>query len=324
MNAVRHAVALFLCCLAAAAAEAAPATSQAIVQGDKGLALQAVATPVPGAGQVLVKVYAAGVNPVDWKRRAQVPGFDAAGIVDSVGSGVTRFKPGDAVVARVTGGYAQYALASADDMIPKPRSFTFEQAAGMPVAGIAGYRAAIEARLAPGQRVAIIGAAGGSGEAAVQVAKTRGAKIIAVGHSSQREFLHKLGVDEFLAYDKDDVAAKVRQVDAVINLVDGQASAALGYVKRGGRLTSIAGSPGDAQCAAAGVDCVVIAPGYDAIGNGEALRELAALADKGQYRVTVTRTFPLAEAAQAQESGRGGQTIGKIILVVDAAHSRQR
>jgi NADPH:quinone reductase-like Zn-dependent oxidoreductase len=320
---LRSATAL-LCLLAGTTVGAAPASSQAIVQTDQGLALRTVATPQPAAGQVLVKVYAAGVNPVDWKRRARIPGFDVAGVVDSVGTGVTTLKPGDAVVARVSGGYAEYAIGVADEVVAKPKAFTYEQAAGIPVAGIAGYRAAIDAELARGQRVAIVGAAGGAGEVALQVAKARGAKIIAIGHSSQQQFLKTRGADEFVAYDKDDVAAKAKGVDAAINLVDGQALAALGYVKRGGRLTSIAGSPGEDQCAAADVTCVVVGVGYRGIDNGDALRALVQLADRGQYTVTVSKTFPLAAAAEAQQLGRTGQTIGKIILVVDPGKAQAR
>lgn len=308
----------------AAAALAAPAESKAIVSGQT-LALQTVPTPKPAAGQVLIKVYAAGVNPVDWKRQAQIPGFDVAGVIDSVGPDVTAFKAGDAVFARASGGYAEYAVAPVDTTVAKPKSFTFEQAAGIPVAGVAGYRAAEEAKLQAGQRVAIIGAAGGSGEAAVQVARIHGAKVIAIGHSSQESFLKGLGVDQFVAFDKEDVAAKVREVDASINLVDGQAAAALAYVKRGGRFTSIAGSPGNEKLEAAGVTGVVIAGGtYRGISDGDALRALAQLADKGQYTVTVTKTFPLAEAAQAQQLGRTGQTIGKIILDVDPAKAKTK
>jgi NADPH:quinone reductase-like Zn-dependent oxidoreductase len=325
MNNVRKGLIVLTCVMAGATASAAPASSQAIVQTDQGLALQTVRTPKPGAGQVLIKVYAAGVNPVDWKRQSQIPGFDAAGVIDSVGPDVTAFKRGAAVLARVTGGYAEYAIASVDETIAKPKSFTFEQAAGVPIAGVAGYRAVEEAKIEPGQRVAIIGAAGGTGEAAVQVAKARGAKIIAVGHSSQQAFLKSLGVDEFVAFDTEDVAARIRNVDAAINLVDGQAAAALGYVKRGGRLTSIAGSPGEERAAAAGVTTVVIAAGtYHGISSGDALRALAGLADKGQYTVTVSNALPLAEAARAQELGRAGQTIGKTVLVVDAARAKSR
>lgn len=301
---------------------APPAQMQAIVEGNSGLSLQTVQTPRPGAGQVLVKVYAAGVNPVDWKRKPPIPGFDAAGVIEAVGPDVTALKVGEPVVARVTGGYAQYALAPVDEVVPKPKRFTYEQASGIPVAGVAGYRAAHEAKIKSGQRVAVIGAAGGSGSAAVMVAKSLGAKVTGVGHSSQREYLTGLGVDEFVAYDRDNVAARVKDMDAVLNMVDGQAGPALGYVKRGGYLASIAGGvPGGNLCANAGVTCVAIGggsgAGYGSITTGQALAGLAALADKGQYDILVSKTFPLAQAAQAQELNRTSDTIGKIILVVD-------
>ena len=326
MTRLRLSAATLACLLAATTAVAAPTSSKAIVQSAQGLTLQTVSTPKPGVGEVLIKVHAAGVNPVDWKRKAEIPGFDAAGVIDSVGAGVTGFKPGDAVLAWVTGGYAEYAVARVDETVRKPRRFTFEQAAGVPIAGVAGYRAVEEARVSVGQRVAIIGAAGGTGEAAVQVARTHGAKVIAIGHSSQRNFLKSLGVGEFVAYDTDDVAGKVRNVDAALNLVDGQATAALGYVKRGGRLTSIAGAPEAGKADAAGVAVVVIGgPGaYSGISVGDALRAMAKLADAGKYTVTVSRVLPLADAAKAQELARTGQAIGKTILAVDPVLAKTR
>ena len=304
---------------------AAPAKMQAIVQTDTGLSLQTVDTPKPAAGQVLIKVYAAGVNPVDWKRKPSIPGFDMAGVIDTLGAGVTTWKIGDAVVARGTaaaGGYAQYAIANSVDAVAKPRSLTFVQAGGVPVASVAAYRAVMEAKVDAGQRVVVVGAAGGSGTSAVQIAKARGAKVVAVGHSSQREYLQKLGADEILAYDRDAVATRVGQVDVALNMVDGQAAATLGYVKRGGHFASIAGSPGEGKCEAAGVACVVIAPGYVGITDGEALAALAALADKGQFTVNVTRIFPLAEAEAAQTLNRSSDTTGKFVLIVDPAASK--
>jgi NADPH:quinone reductase-like Zn-dependent oxidoreductase len=309
--------ALTLLTLAATTTLAAPAKMQAAVQTANGLQLQTVDTPAAGAGQLLIRVYAAGVNPVDWKRRAEIPGFDAAGIIDSIGSGVTGWKVGDKVVARVATGYAEYAVANADETIRKPESFTFEQAGGIPVAGIAGYRAVHAANIKPGQRVAIIGAAGGAGSVAVEVAKSQGAKVIASGHSSQEAFLKSLGVDEFVAYDKENVAARIRNVDAVLNMVDTQVVPALGYVRSGGYYTSIAGNPGDDKCAAASVTCVIITGAYQGLSQGDAMRALADLANKNQYHVTVSRTFPLAQAAAAQELGKTSDTTGKIILIVD-------
>jgi NADPH:quinone reductase-like Zn-dependent oxidoreductase len=317
---------------------AAPAKMQAIVQVGAGagatLQLQTVDTPKPAAGQVLIKIHAAGVNPVDWKRRLNsqaaasgaaptIPGFDAAGVIDSVGSGVTNWKAGDAVFARVSGSYAEYAVAAADDAAAKPKSFTYEQAAGIPVAGVAAYRAAEEANIKTGQRVAVIGAAGGAGSVAVAIAKAKGAKVIASGHSSQQAYLKALGVDDFVAYDKENVATRIRDVDAVLNMVDGQAEPALAYIHKGGYLTSIAGGPSAEKCTAAGISCVTIGPGYNRTSQGEALRALAELANQGSYKVTVSKTFPLAQATAAQELNRAGDTMGKIILTIDPQSGRR-
>jgi NADPH:quinone reductase-like Zn-dependent oxidoreductase len=312
---------------------AAPEKMQAIVQGAgtgaEALQLQTVDTPRPGMHQVLIKVYAAAVNPVDWKRRpttstlpsgsvlAPIPGYDAAGIVESIGPGVTGIEVGAPIVARVTGAYAQYVVADVEALAAKPKRFTFEQAAGMPVAGVAGYGAAIAANIQRGQRVAIIGAAGGAGSAAVDVARARGATVIASGHSSQQAWLKEQGVAEFVAYDKENVAQRIQGVDAVLNMVDGQADAAVGYVKRGGYLTSIAGVPAAEKCTAAGVTCVQIRGTAPGMSMGESLRALTTMADGGMYTVRVTKVFPLAQAAAAQQFARTGDVMGKIVLSVD-------
>jgi NADPH:quinone reductase-like Zn-dependent oxidoreductase len=316
---------------AAPAALPVPATMRAIVQTSgtdvAGLRLADVPTPRPAAGQVLLRVVAAGVNPVDWKRVAPkvdgaaggIPGFDVAGVIAAVGPGVSGWSPGDAVFTRANGTYAQYVAAPATDVVRKPARFSFAQAAGIPVAGVAALQAAEAAQVARGDRVAVIGAAGGAGSVAVEIAKARGARVIASAHSSQREFLARLGVDEFVAYDRDDVAARIRSVDVVLNMVEGQATPALAYLKRGGRLASIAGDTDTARCTALGLTCHRIGPGYAGMSTGDALRALAGLADEGRYTVTVTRTFPLAEAAAAQRLNQTSDTTGKIVLVVDPA-----
>ncbi len=313
-----------LCLSAAATIQAAPATSQAVVQTGQNMTLQSVTTPKPAAGQVLIKVYAASINPVDWKRRANIPGFDAAGVIDSVGPDVTAFKAGDAVYGRVTGGYAEYATAVIGEIALKPKSQTYAQAAGVPIAGVAGYRTVEETRVAAGQRVAVVGAAGGAGSFAVQLAKSRGAKVVAIGHSSQQAFLKSLGADEIVAYDKDDVAAKVGKVDVSLNMVDGQQNAALGYVKPGGQFASIAGNPGNEKCGAAGVTCFQVAGGNGAISYGAGLRALATLADQGKYTVQVTKSFPLSQAAEAQKLAHEGETMGKYVLIVEPVKAQER
>lgn len=310
---------------------AAPAKMQAIVvqEGSAGpvaLQLKTIDTPTPGPNQVLIQVYAAGVNPVDWKSATagRVPGFDAAGIVDTIGTGVTAFKPGDAVVTRANGAYAEYVVANLDSLVLKPNSFSFEQAAGIPVAGIAGYRAAVEAKIRPGQRVAVIGAAGGAGSAAVETARSLGGRVIGIGHSSQESYLRKLGVAEFVAYDKDKVAEKVRDADVVLNMVDNQADAGLGYLRRGGTFSSIAGMPAEGKCQTANATCVQIGRGLPGPPTVQSLRPLVAMADAGTYTVTVTRRFPLAQAGAAQEYLSKSEGVGKTILVVDAAKAGQR
>jgi NADPH:quinone reductase-like Zn-dependent oxidoreductase len=341
MSRFRPLAALVATCLAMPlAATAAPAKMDAIVQssanGADVLQLQSVDTPKPGPGQVLIKVYAAGVNPVDWKRRPTtttlpsgsvlppIPGYDVAGVIDGVGIGVTNWKAGDAVVSRVTGAFAQYAVVGADELAPKPGRLTFEQTAAIPIAGVAGFALAETANIKPGQRVAIIGAAGGAGSTAVDAAHARGAKVIASGHSSQRAWLAEQGVEEFVAYDREDVAARIQGVDAVLNTVDGQAAGALAYVKRGGYLTSIAGMPPAGACEAAGVTCVQIRGTVPNLSQGESLRAVARLAEAGKYTPRVTRTWPLAEAGAAQQYARAGDTMGKIVLIVDPARSRER
>jgi NADPH:quinone reductase-like Zn-dependent oxidoreductase len=305
---------------------------QAIVQTGADAAsfhMQVVDTPKPGADQVLIKVFAAAVNPVDWKRKPApitlpsgsvlpaIPGYDAAGVVDSVGSGVTAFKVGDAVVARVSGAFAQYVVADVAQIVPKPKRFTFEQASGIPIAGMAGYGAAEAANIKPGQRVAIIGAAGGAGSAAVDVVHAKGGKVIASGHSSQAAWLKQQGVEEFVAYDKENVAARIQNVDAVLNMVESQAAASLAYVKRGGMFTSISGMPTPEQCTAAGVTCVQIRATAPGMSNGDTMRALVALADAGKYTVRVTKTFALAQATPAQQFAHAGDSVGKVILAVD-------
>lgn len=312
------------------AAVAAPPKMQAIVQTPGGLQLQTVDTPKPAAGEVLIKVYAAGLNPVDWKRlpeaktmpdgsvRAAIPGFDVAGVVDGVGPGVTSPKVGDAVYARPDGAYAQYITVEATAAVPKPKRLTFLEAAAVPIAGAAGYGAAKEAQIKPGQRVAIIGAAGGAGSATVDFVHALGAKIIASAHSSQQAFLKSMGVEEIVAYDKEDVAARIHDVDAAINTADGQADKALGYVRKGGRLVSLSGLPSPEKCASAGVTCVQLRGNAEGLTYPDSLRAIAPIADAGKYTPRVTKTFPLAEGAAAQAFAHTADSMGKIVLIVDA------
>lgn len=328
--------AVLMASTAAVPALAAPEKMDAIVQTAEVMRLQSVDTPKPGPNQILIKVYAAGVNPVDWKRKpaqttlpsgsvlAAIPGFDVAGVVDTLGAGVTEWKAGDAVVSRVTGAFAQYAVVNVAEVAPKPRRLTFEQAGAMPIAGVAGFALAEAVNIKPGQRVAIIGAAGGAGSVAVDAAHAKGATIIASVHSSQQAWLKDQRVEESVAYDKDNVASRIQGVDAALNTADGQADAALGYVKRGGYLASISGVPSAEKCTAAGVTCVQIRGTVPGKTQGESLRLLSKLADDGKYTPRVTKTYPLAQAEAAQQQARSNDPMGKIVLIVDPAKARDR
>src|SRR5688572_15177248 len=189
--------------------------------------------PAPGDGELLVRVHAAGVNPVDWKIRKSgargwldvktpyVPGFDVSGVVESLGAGVTRFKPGDAVYAmldlRRGGGYAQYAVVKESEAATKPENASHVEAAGVPLAALTAWQALFDtADLQPGQTVLVHGGAGGVGSFAVQLAKWKGAKVVATASKQNHEFLKQLGVDEVIDYKSQNFADVVKDVDVVL------------------------------------------------------------------------------------------------------------
>jgi NADPH:quinone reductase-like Zn-dependent oxidoreductase len=323
------ALALLLLISPAVALRAADgATMQAIVFVDGHLAMQSVARPEPGPGEVRIRIRAAAINPADWKMARMASrfgpdpifGLDASGIIDAVGPSVTGWKSGDAVVALTRpphGAYAQYAVVSVDFIAPKPRSLSFEQAAGIPVAGITAWRSLIDvAQLRSGQRVLIDGGAGGVGSAAVQIAKARGAYVIATASASNASFLKSIGADEVIDYTAGPFEQKVKDVDVALDTVSPEDGLhAMSTLKPGGILVSIVGKMPEDRCAAAKIRCAI--PGSS--GGQPAtpyLREVGKLADAGKYRVNVERVLPLSEAAQAWALNQQGHTRGKLVLSV--------
>lgn len=325
--------------------------------GPEGLKLQTVPVQQPGAGQVLVKIYAAAVNPVDWKTRSGpagsppskvepfIPGRDIAGVVEKVGAGVTQFKAGDPVWGQVAplpggvlnGAYSQYAVAPVTDIAPKPKRMSYEQASGLGIATVTGVRAVQNAKVASGQRVLVTGAAGGVGSAAVQAAKARGAYVIGTAAGRHAAYLKSIGLDEHVDYAAGDWAARIQNVDAVIDTVSAvNATQALQTMKRGGALVYVAGRADPAACAAAGIDCqggalgqmnlpppagAVSAAGV--VGNA-VIDEILRLANAGKLTVAIDARFPLEQAAAAQEENRNGGTQGKIVLIVDEASAGRK
>ena len=286
-----------------------------------------VERPGPQADQVLVKVHAAGVNPVDWKIRdgagqrlgMTLPirlGGEIAGTVEEVGEGVGHLKVGDAVFGIIkTGGFAEYALAKASDMVPKPASLDFVQAAAVPLGALTAWQAMFDdAKLASGQRILITSTSGGVGSLAVQLAKHRGAFVIGLASGRNEEFVRGLGVDEFVDYTKQPFEEIVKDVDVVYDLVGGDTfQRAFHSLKPGGFLvTSVAFPKDEAQRFGVGVKRGFCLP------NAEELTAIRELADTGKLKVHVATVLPLAEVKQALELSKGGRTRGKIVLRIMA------
>jgi NADPH:quinone reductase-like Zn-dependent oxidoreductase len=347
---------LVLC--ATAAQGAFPTEQTAIVQrgfgGPEVLKLETVPVLEPGEGQVLVKVYAAGVNPVDWKGREgingrrigtpppagrapalRIPGGDIAGVVAKLGPGVGDLKVGDPVAGSSGGGgtalngsYSHYALAVASRLIAKPRNLTYAEAAGLATAASTPAVAIYRLKLQPGQTLLITGVAGGVGSAMAQLAKVKGARVIGTASARHNAFLKSIGVDEVVDYTQGDWASKVKNVDAVFDTVGGaDGEKALGTLKKGGQFIGIANEAGEAteeQCNAAGVICVQLRRGQPGDPTErDMLGEVGSLANEGKLKMKVDKTFPLEQAGAAQELSRAGHTEGKIILVADPAASRK-
>lgn len=325
------------------------------------LKIETVDVPSPQDGQVLIKVYAAAINPSDWNIRRpggpgpggppgaggpppaggagapppmppgmrmgpRNPGNDVAGIVVALGAGVTEFKLGQPVIAALQeaggGALAQYAVGIAANMAPKPKRFTYEQAAGIPTAGFTGLRMVILANLMKGERVLVIGAAGGVGSTAVQAAKARGAHVIALASSQHNAYLKSIGAAEIVNYDKQNPADLIKDVDVVINTVGSENAAALGYARKGGRVVLIAGQPDAVACMQAAVECISGGPGQGP-SVGALMSDLVQMADRHQYTVDVEKSFPLAQANDAYAYGRTGNREGKVIVDVDAQATKR-
>jgi NADPH:quinone reductase-like Zn-dependent oxidoreductase len=297
-------------------------TMRAVVIGQGGsLKIEQVAKPEPKAGEIRVKVRAASVNPVDWKigMRADpaarlVPGRDLSGVVDAVGPDAQGFKVGDAVIAIAPGGsYAEYAVMAAKIAAPKPTKMSFEEAAGIGVVGETAYRAIVTvANVQKGQRVLIHGGAGGVGSSAVQIAKARGAHVIATASPRNHDFLRKLGADEVIDYNTTKFEDKVKDADVVVNTVDLETGTrSTKVVKPGGIIVSVVGPTPAEPCAAAKIRC-------EQTGRvtGELLRPVVDLANEGKFAISIEQQLTLADAAKAWESNRAGHTRGKIVLTV--------
>src|SRR5580693_6341850 len=269
--------------------------------------------PIPDIGPdgVLIRARAAGVNPVDWKirkglmtavRPLQFPavvGADVSGTVERVGVLVNRFKPGNAVVARVDGAYAEFAAVKTDAVSPAPKSIPLEHAAGLPIAAGTAWTLLFDAaRVVPGQRVLVHAAAGGVGTFAVQFAKLAGLYVIATCSAPNAALVKSLGADEVIDYRNENFAAKAKEVDLVLDNVGGETlRESYRVVRKGGLLLTIASPPDEALAKQHGIT----ARFERGVVNGIRLQEIGGLIDIGQLQVIVEKEFPLNEAAAAHE-----------------------
>jgi NADPH:quinone reductase-like Zn-dependent oxidoreductase len=296
--------------------------------GSDVLQLDEAPAPRPAAGQVLIQVRAAGVNPVDGKIRSgsfrkaetRLPaalGRDVAGVVEAVGAGVKSLDVGDDVYAFLgehSGGYSEYALADEQEVARKPVSLDYVQAAAVPLAATTAWQALFDhGHLQRGQRVLIHGGAGGVGNYAIQFAKVRGARVFTTGKAEDGELLRSLGADEVIDYESERFEERARDMDLVIDLIGGEIQArSWTCVRDGGALVSTLEKPSEKEAAARHARTAV----FMAKPTASQLSEIAGLIDDGKVRVVIEATYPLAEARDAHDRLEHEHTQGKIVLTV--------
>ncbi|MFF7469107.1 zinc-binding dehydrogenase [Streptomyces sp. NPDC008092] len=321
--------------------------------GPEVLRHEEVAVPEPAPGEVLVRVHAVGLNPPDWYVREGMPGIppefrppfdlplipgtDISGVVEATAADVHGFTAGDEVVGLLrfpvvmqSGAYAEYVTAPAADLAHKPTTADHAHAAGLPMSGLTAWQYLIEvghdhpspfqedrhrpAALNSNTTVLVNGAAGGVGHLAVQLAKWKGAHVIAVASGTHETFLRELGADEFIDYTKERPEDTVRDIDLVLDAVGGPTSRRfLPTLRRGGALYPVYfGEFDEEENARLGVTVT----GTQVRANGAQLAELGRLLDAGTVRVAIDSTFALADAQAAHERAAQGHIRGKIVLTV--------
>jgi NADPH:quinone reductase-like Zn-dependent oxidoreductase len=298
--------------------------------GSEVLVLEEIPRPHAGAGEVLIRVHAAGVNPLDWKVRAGhvkewlkhrlplIPGWDISGVVEAVAPDVTAFKIGDAVYGMLdflrNGAYAEYVAARTLNLGFKPNSIDHIQAGAVPLASLTAWQSLFEvAGLKSGQTVLIHAAAGGVGHFAVQFAKWKEARVIGTASAGNESFLRELGADEVIDYRTTKFEEAVHDVDVVLDTIGGDTQQRSWQVlKKGGILVATLGisSPEAAHQHGVRGEGVMVHP------DVAELAQIAALIDAGNLKPAVTTILPLAEAARAHELSQTGHVKGKIVLQV--------
>jgi len=328
---------------------AGPATMQAITQSRYGIApedvlrLERIATPGIAANEVLVQVRAAGVDRGTWHLMAgqpylmrilgfgfrgpknPVPGLDVAGTVVAAGPEVTRFAAGDEVFGIARGSFAEYAAAREDKLARKPAALSFEQAAVVAVSGLAALQGLRDAgRIQPGQKVLVIGASGGVGSYAVQLAKVLGAEVTGVCSTGKADLVRSIGADHVIDYTRADFADGRRRYDLILDIGGNSRLSRLRRALTPGGTLVIAGGE-DARWTGVGRQLRAVALSllvrqrlttYISRHRQADLDTLRRLTETGQVTPVIDRTYPLAGAPQAIRHLRAGHARGKIAITV--------
>lgn len=322
--------------------------------GDAGAAgLREVARPKPGRGEVLLRVHAAGLNPVDFKTREgglkailrlslpAVMGNELAGVVEECGEGVDQVAPGDRVFARMPkvamGAFAEYAVAPQDVLARVPEGLDLVTAAGVPLAGLTALQALRdELHLKPGNRVFISGGAGGVGTFAIQIAKWLGAEVVTTASPRGRALVERLGADRVIDYTTERFQDQLRDMDGAFDLMGGETlEATFGVVRRGGTVVSISGLP-EPQTARKDLGMgPLMAAVFWLVSrrlraaarrhgvkyrflfmhpSGSELAELARLIEEGRLEPVIDRVFPFAEIGEAMAYLESGRAKGKVVV----------
>src|SRR6266576_2487777 len=324
-NLLRFVVLIAILSLAAAARPPMKAIVIHSSGGPEVLKYEDAPRPEPKDDEVLIRVMAAAVNPVDvFIREGRsdqfplIPGMDVAGVVEQVGNKVTKFKRGNSIYAYLSfdeqGGYAEFAVAKQDHAALKPESIDFEQAAAVPLAATTAWQALIDkAGLSTGQTVLIHGGSGGVGTFAVQIAKARGAKVTATASTANQDLLKQLGADVAIDYTKTKFEDIAKDVDIVFDTV-GRDTLARSYplVKKGGIVTTIVSRPDQAQLDKYGIRGSSIWSHPD----GNELAEITKLIEAGKIKPVVGQVLPLTDAVKASQQAETHHTRGKIVLKI--------
>jgi NADPH:quinone reductase-like Zn-dependent oxidoreductase len=298
--------------------------------GPEELKYEEAEIPAIHPDDVLVRVYASGVNPIDWKIRRgdrqsdkgptppRILGWDFSGVIEKVGDKVTTFKVGDEVYGRPDimrdGTYAEYVAVRAVEIAGKPKSIDHKAAAGVALAALTAWQGLFEkGQLQAGQRVLIHGASGGVGTFAVQMAKWKGAYVIGTASGKNTGFVEELGANEVINYETTDFSSQVKDIDMVFDTRGGEVQQkSLTVLKPGGIIVSTVGIADEAAVKAKGLRSAA----YMAQSRTKDLQQIAELIDSGKVIPVISKIFPLKDAAEAHRMGEKGHVRGKIVLQV--------